>query len=86
MSLGSHLEDAVHEDFRAVLGEEAQDIGDELIAGAIRVDADAEGLHALAEAGSGKGMDLVEVHPSGDGLVERGGLVRRVFGLGSGGS
>jgi hypothetical protein len=61
MGLGSHLEDAVNQDLRAALSEEAENIGDELMAGAIGMDADAESLHALDELGGGEGVELVEM-------------------------
>jgi len=74
MGLGSHLEDAIDEDLRAALGEDAEDIGYELMAGAIGMDADAEGLHALDKLGGGEGMELIEM----DALRQRSGRRKRV--------
>jgi len=49
MRLGSHLQDTIHKDLGAALREEAQDIRDELLTGAIGMDANAERLHALRD-------------------------------------
>ena len=63
MRLGRHVEDTIHEDLGTALGQEAEDIRDELIAAAVWMDADSKPLHLIHELGRRKGVKLIQMDP-----------------------